>query len=216
MALSLQLPKDKESQQKLLVAILPVLILFGWYQFMHGKVKTRIDDAQARLEELDQKNSAAKAIALTGGPDLQKKLDLYESHMKRLEELIPKDEEVASLLNGLSERAQDANVDLALMKPQLAEQGQFYTEETYQLTVVGTYHDIGRYLSEIASLPRIVTPVDVALKQRATETTRDGTPKLNADFHIVTYVIPENPAPPKPAGPPGAPPPAGGNHAPNH
>ncbi|HUP89444.1 MAG TPA: type 4a pilus biogenesis protein PilO [Longimicrobiales bacterium] len=197
MAFSLSIPKDKPSQQKLLLAILPFLIFFGWYQFVHGKAKPRIEEATTRLEQLEAVNGAAKAKALTGGPELQQKLALYEQHMKRLEELIPKKEEVASLLNGLSERAIDSNVDLALMKPELAEPGQFYTQQTYQLTAIGTYHDIGRYLAAIASLPRIITPIEVAIKPRpAAEMTRDGRPKLNADFHIVTYVIPEPPVSP--------------------
>lgn len=217
MALSLQLPKDKQGQQKLLVAILPFLIFFGWYQFVHGKAKTRIEASETRLEELETKNGGAKAIALTGGPELQQKLALYEQHMKRLEELIPKNEEVAALLNGLSERAMDSNVDLALMKPELAEPGQFYTEQTYQITAIGTYHDIGRYLAAIASLPRIVTPIDVAVKPRpANEVTRDGTPKLAADFHIVTYVIPEPPPAPAGSGQPGANPPANGGNSGSH
>ena len=74
---------------------------------MHGKRKEEIATLETRLEALEQKNSVAKTIALSGGPELQQKLALYEQHMKRLEELIPKNEEVAALLNGLSERAMD-------------------------------------------------------------------------------------------------------------
>jgi type IV pilus assembly protein PilO len=205
-AFNLQMPKDKESQQKLFLGILPFLIFFGYYQFMHGKKTAEIETLDTRLEELETKNGGAKAIALSGGPELQQKLALYEQHMKRLEELIPKNEEVAALLNGLSERAMDSNVDLALMKPELTEQGQFYTQQTYQITVIGLYHDIARYLAAVASLPRIVTPVDLVLKPRGgTEMSRDGTPKLGGEFRIVTYVIPElavSPATGAPATPP--------------
>lgn len=215
MAFSLSLPKDKAGQKKLLIVVVPFLIFIGHYQFLHGKARTKIDGLETRLEEIESKNNGAKAIALSGGPELQQKLALYEQHMKRLEELIPKNEEVAALLNGLSERAMDVNVDLALMKPEMAEPGEFYTQQTYDVTVIGLYHDIARYLTGIASLPRIVTPVDLIMKPRPTELTRDGTPKLAAEFRIVTYVIPEAaqaPAPPaSPAGaPPAATPPAKG------
>ena len=203
--LNLQMPKDKAGQQKLLLGILPFVIFIGYWQFMHKPKKIEVTALETRLEELEQKNGVAKAIALTGGPELQQKLALYEQHMKRLEELIPKNEEVAALLNGLSERAMDTNVDLALMRPELAEPGQFYTQQTYQINVIGSYHDIGRYLAAVASLPRIVTPVELSMKPRGgTEMSRDGTPKLQADFRIVTYVIPEAPEavepPPSPAG----------------
>lgn len=192
--LNLQLPKDKEGKQKLLLGIIPFVIFLGYWQFMHGTKTEEITTLSARLEELEQKNGVAKAIALSGGPELQQKLALYEQHMQRLEELIPKSEEVAALLNGLSERAMDTNVDLALMRPDPAEPGQFYTQQSYQINVIGVYHDIARYLAAVASLPRIVTPVDLSMKPRGgTEMSRDGTPKLQADFRIVTYVIPEQP-----------------------
>ena len=214
MAINISLPKDKAGQQKLLLAVLPFLIFFGYYQFMHGKKKLAAEELQARVDELETKNSAAKAIALTGGPELQQKLALYEQHMKRLEELIPKSDEVATLLNGLTERAMDSQVDLSLLKPELSEPGEFYTEQTYQVQVIGDYHAIGRYLAEIASGPRIVSPVQLTVKPRPAgeQTSRDGTQKLNADFHIVTYVIPPPPeaAPAPPASPGQTPPPQGG------
>jgi type IV pilus assembly protein PilO len=200
---SLSLPKDKAGQQKLLLGIMPFLIFFGYYQFMHGKKKEEIATLETRLSELEQKNSTARQIAQSGGPELQQKLALYEQHMKRLEELIPRNEEVAALLNGLSERAIDTNVDIALMKPEAAEQGDFYRQQTYQVNVIGLYHDIGRYLAAVASLPRIITPIELALRPRGpADQARDGTPRLQASFRIVTYVIPEPEAEVAPATPP--------------
>ncbi|HEX6559061.1 MAG TPA: type 4a pilus biogenesis protein PilO [Longimicrobiales bacterium] len=189
--MNLSLPKDKAGQNKLALAVLPFVIFGAYYYFLHGKTKAEITTLETRLEEVEKRNSTAKAIALSGGTDLQQKLALYEQHMKRLEELIPKSEEVASLLNGLSERAIDADVDLSLMKPELSEPGEFYTEQTYQVQVIGLYHNIGRYLAAIASGPRIVTPIGLKLRPRPpAEMTRDGTPRLNAEFRILTYVIP--------------------------
>lgn len=190
MAINLSLPKDKAGQQKLLLALVPFLVFFGYYQFMHGEKKLEIEGLEARLEELEVKNRAAQQIALSGGPELAQKLALYEQHMKRLEELIPKSEEVAMLLNGLAERAMDSNVDLSLMRPEVSEPGEFYTEQTYQIQVIGVYHDVGRYLASIASGPRIVTPTRLRLTVRPAGEVREGSPRLNADFRIVTYVIP--------------------------
>ena len=187
---SLSLPKDKAGRQKLLLAFIPLLVFFAYFQMMHGKKKTELANLESRLNELETKNRGAKAIALSGGPELQQKLALYEQHMIALEQLIPKQEEVATLLNSLAERAMDANVDLSLMKPEAVEQGEFYTEQTYQIQVIGQYHDIGRYLAAVASGPRIVTPVALRVRTRAANDTRDGMPRLNAEFKIVTYVIP--------------------------
>ena len=204
--LSLSLPKDPESQKRLLIGLAPLLLAFLYFQFMHGKKTAEIETLQARYDQLDNVNRAMRPQALTGGAELQQKLALYEQHMKRLEELIPQSEEVPQLLNSMSERAQDAMVDLALMKPEAETPGQFYNEQSDQISTIGGYHEIGRYLAMIASLSRIITPVELKLTPQPQDTLRDGTPRLKADFRIVTYIIPQ--APP-PVQSPGAPPQGG-------
>jgi Tfp pilus assembly protein PilO len=205
--MAISLPKDPEQQKRLLIGMVPLLLLFGYYQFMHGKKVEANDALQTRFEELDQRNKMMRPQALTGGAELQQKLALYEQHMKRLEELIPQSEEVAQLLNSMSERAQDATVDLALLRPEAETPGQFYNEQSYQIAVHGGYHEIGRYLAMIATLSRIITPIDLKLQPRPGDTLRDGTPRLEADFRIMTYVIP--PAPDAPVVSPGAAPQGG-------
>lgn len=208
MAFSLSLPKSPEQQKRLLIGVMPLLLLFVYYQFMHGKKVEENEALQSRYEQLKARNDAMRPQALTGGAELQQKLALYEQHMKRLEELIPQSEEVPQLLNSMSERAQDAYVDLALMRPHPENVGQFYNEQKYNISVIGTYHDIGRYLAMIGSLSRIITPIELTIAPRANDTLRDGTPRLEADFKIVTYVIPPAPAPATVSSP-GAPPQGG-------
>jgi type IV pilus assembly protein PilO len=188
--MALSLPKDPEQQKRLLIGLAPLLLAFVYYQFMHGKKVEENDALQVRHEQLENVNRVMRPLALTGGAELQQKLALYEQHMKRLEELIPQKEEVAQLLNSMSERAQDAMVDLSLMKPEAESPGQFYNEQSYQISVIGGYHEIGRYLGMIASLSRIITPVELKVDIRPGDTLRDGTPRLDADFRIMTYVVP--------------------------
>lgn len=202
---SLSLPKDPEQQKRLLIGLVPLLLAFGYYQFMHGSKVEEVEALRARHEQLEAQNAAMRPQALTGGAELQQKLALYEQHMKRLEELIPQSEEVPQLLNAMSERAQDAQVDLSLMRPQAENAGQFYTEQSYEIAVIGGYHEIGRYLAMIATLPRIITPVELRVEPRPADTMRDGTPRLQAGFRIMTYVVP----PTAPAAGPGAPPQGG-------
>jgi Tfp pilus assembly protein PilO len=199
---SFSLPKDPEQQKRLLIGLVPLLLAFGYYQFMHGKKVAEVDALGTRLEQLESQNAAMRPQALTGGAELQQKLALYEQHMKRLEELIPQSEEVPQLLNSMSERAQDAQVDLSLMRPQAEVPGQFYTEQSYEIAVIGGYHEIGRYLGMIASLSRIITPVELKLEPRSGDTLRDGTPRLLAGFRIKTYVVPPVAMPTTPAVPP--------------
>lgn len=209
MAFSLSIPRDQETQKRLFIGLVPILLIVGYNQFFDNKKAAEIETLTTRHEQLKSVNDAMRPQALTGGAELQQKLALYEQHMKRLEELIPQSEEVAQLLNSMSERAQDAMVDLALMKPEVETPGQFYNEQSYQISVNGGYHEIGRYLAMIASLSRIITPVELKIEPRPQDTLRDGTPRLAAGFRIITYVIPPVTMPTTPVPSPGATPQGG-------
>jgi type IV pilus assembly protein PilO len=186
------LPSDPGNQKKLLIGVIPLLALFAYHQLAHGKRVEEAELLEDRLEQLTVTNNAAKILAQQGGPELERKLAIYEQHMRQLEELIPKREEVAELLYTVTLRVQSANVDLVGMKPEAQDPSSFYTRHIYEMGVRGTYHDIGVFLSDIGSLSRIVTPTQLKLTlPTQPESNREGEPLLDANFRIVTYVVPD-------------------------
>jgi type IV pilus assembly protein PilO len=186
------LPTDSASQKKFLIGLVPLLALFAYHQMAHGKKVDEIESLGDRLEMLTVTNNAAKILAAQGGPELERKLAIYEQHMRQLEELIPRREEVAELLYALTLRSQSAGVDLTKMQPEAQDPSPFYTRQIYQMGVRGTYHQIGVFLSEIGSLPRIVTPTQVKLTMpQQPQQNRQGEPLIDANFLIVTYVVPD-------------------------
>lgn len=196
----LGLPKDPAGQKRFVIGLLPFLVAFGYYQFFDSGTREQIATLESEFEVLDQHVQTARArsnpamIAVA-----QRKLALYEEHVKQLEQLVPREEEVARLLYSMAERARDAGVEIGLMRPETEQPGQFYTDHPHAMAVIGTYHDIGRFMADIGSLPRIVVPLEVRIQQRPNETTRGGLPRVQADFKLHTYVIPAQPDE-KPAG----------------
>ena len=67
--------------------------------------------------------------------------------------------------------------------------GTHYNRRTFEMTVLGSYHEIGRFLSEVGSLPRIITPIDLTLVANTSRNQGDGR-LLEASFLIETYVMP--------------------------
>jgi len=189
------LPSSQDQQKKLLIAMIPLLLAFAYYQFVHTKRQVEIESLDERLTTLETTNAAAKAIAQEGGPELEQRLALLEQHVLKLEELIPKREEVPELLYSLGQRAQQTGVDLTRMKPETEEVGPHYTKQIYQFGVKGRYHDVGEFLSAVGSLPRIVTATELKLQATANEKHKDGSPLLTAEFRIMTYIVPEPAAP---------------------
>ncbi len=180
---------DPKVQKKLIAALAPLVLLLGYWYFMHGPEQKEIRKLETRLEQLEAKNATARAKSMEGGPEFENKLALYEEHILRLEELVPRSEEVPELLYDLTLRAQENGVELARLSPVDESPGDYYTLHTYDVAIFGTYHDIGRFLTAVGTMPRIVTSYDVRIQPRQ-ERDRSGAIRLQAEFRIRTYALP--------------------------
>lgn len=184
------LPSNPDDQKKLLIGLVPLLLLFGYWYFLHGGRQEAILEAETRLENLERNNNTARVIASQGSvEDLEQRLALYQEHITRLEQLIPSGEEVPELLEAIASSAQNTDVELALMRPEEDAAGEYYRRVTYEMGVMGQYHDIARFLTQVGSLARIVTPIDLTLS-RANQ--NETSAQLQAAFRIETYVLPQD------------------------
>jgi type IV pilus assembly protein PilO len=173
------------------IVLLVLIVPFNMYYLTPGQDDN--DVIRDRLESLDIQNRQAQVIIARGGVDeLRRRMDQYTRHVDRLEELIPGREEVASLLNDIQGQARQTDVDVLGLDPEPPEAAGPYTRTSYQMTVVGEYHDVGRFLTRIASLSRIVTPVELEVSIFGNPQSRPEMEyPVQATFRIETYVLPE-------------------------
>ena len=198
-------PSDPKQRNALLIAIVLLALIYPFRSFWYNGKRQEVDAMQVRLETLQDQNRRAQVLAARGGGDLEERMALYERHVTKLEELIPAAEEVAGLLDDISVRARQVDADVARMIPEPAEQGAFYTKTSYDMSVIGEYHNVARFLTEVASLARIVTPVemDIQLFDQSQLYPEYDSPVV-ASFRIETYVLPDDLPVPSPAEPGGA------------
>lgn len=185
-------PTDPKQRNALLIGVVLLALIYPFYSFWYKGQREEVTAMQSRLESLEDQNRRASVLAARGGGDLEERLALYERQVAKLEELIPAAEEVAGLVDDISVRARQFDVELARLIPEPSEAGAFYTKTSYEMNAIGEYHDVARFLTEIASLPRIVTPVEVTVEPF---TQPDLYPEIQspvlASFRIETYVLPD-------------------------
>jgi type IV pilus assembly protein PilO len=184
-------PLDSEQKKRLflVVAMLAVVAYFG-YDRLYKPQSEKVAALETRLEALKSRNQTARRLTEENGrTEVERRLTLYRDQLVRVEGLIPSNEELPDLLDAISAEAQRTGVELALIQPAGATAESYYTRRTYQLAVLGHYHEIGAFLTEIASLPRIITPtsLNVTVKSDSVST---SDPTLEATFAIETYVLP--------------------------
>lgn len=190
-------PEDPKQRNWMLGGLGFLVLVVPYQMYLLAPRREANATVQQRIESLQTLNRRAEIIAAQGGGELQERLALYEAHVARLEELIPDSEEVPALLDDIGTRARLAEVDLRELQPQGREPGQYYDRTSYNMAVVGEYHSVARFLTDIASLPRIVTPMQVEVQLFGQpQQYRDLESPVVATFRIETYVLPDSAAAP--------------------
>ncbi len=186
------------------MAFLALALFYAFWSYWYTPRGVEVAELESQLDQLSFNNQRAQIISARGGTDLQERLAQYERHVGHLERLIPEHEEFIALLNDITAESRRQGVMISSLSPEPEEVGAFYTKETYELQVIGDYHDLGRFLGTIASLPRIITPMDLDLSVFEGETevlNPDYEAPLVASLRIQTYILPAaDSAPPVDAG----------------
>ena len=198
-------PTDPTQRNWMLGGLVALVLIVPYNMYLLSPRQDENATLQGQVENLETLNRRASVLAAQGGGDLQERLALYEAHVARLEELIPAQEEVPGLIDDIQTRARIQNVSANVLEPQPREPGELYDRTAYNMSVVGEYHSVARFLTDIASLDRIVTPVQVEVELYGSP---DQYPDLEspvvATFRIETYVLPDSTAAPPAAPAPGA------------
>ncbi len=148
-------------------------------------------DTLATLEA--QIDSAKRELARGTAEDVRKKLEEHRASLALLRRLVPERNEVPNLLDDMSTRAKMRGVNLAGVVPMPVEAGPVpFNTYKYQISVVGHYDQIGEFLSDVASLQRIIVPQDVqvaAANNASAKALGDTSGALlEAKFQIRTFV----------------------------
>lgn len=198
-------PDDPKQRNWMIGGVAFLLLIIPYNMYLLSPRQEANATLQGQVENLETVNRRASVLAAQGGGDLQERLALYEAHVAKLEELIPEQEEVPVLLDDIQTRARVQNVDVRLLEPQPREPGEYYDRTAYNMAVVGEYHAVARFLTEVASLSRIVTPTQVEVQLHSDpQQYQELESPVMATFRVETYVLPDSTAVPPPAAAPGA------------
>ena len=151
---------------------------------------TLMTDTLTRLQaEID---TAKRDLARGSVEDLKRRTEAYKASLGVLRTLVPEQREVNNLLDDIQIRAKVRGVTFSGFAPVPPEAGPApYDTYSYKLSVIGHYHQVGQFLTDIASLRRIIVPGDVVIGAANTAQARalgDTTAMLEARFSIKTYV----------------------------
>jgi type IV pilus assembly protein PilO len=184
------------------MALLVLVALAGGYFFwtkVHQPQSEKIAAANQEADTLERIVAAAKEDLARGSTaDLQRRVENYQGSLELMKRLVPDKNEVPTLIDDISTKAKVRGVTLGKIQPLAPEPGTPFDTYRYRLEVYGHYDQLGEYLADIASLPRIVVPQEVTLTAASPAAQKlladTAGSLLLAEFAIRTFVKSAAPA----------------------
>ncbi|MEO8115529.1 MAG: type 4a pilus biogenesis protein PilO [Phenylobacterium sp.] len=193
----------QERQVPLLLVVIALVVGYVGYTGtgldtvgLRGVTQTK-DSITARQKSIDSlvtlTDSAKRLLASGSVEDLRRRLEGYRYSLELMRRLVPDRNEVANLMDEIQTRAKIRGVMVAQFQPLPTEPGPAPFETyKYQYSVIGRYDQLGEFLSDVASLQRIIVPMDLTLAAadmtRAKALGDSSGALLEARFQIRTYV----------------------------
>ncbi len=182
-------------EQRFATLIVVAVVLTGAYlYFFHRPKSAEIAALALRVDSLETANEQAKKDYSTGSVDkLRKQADEYQQRLKVMRRLVPTSNEVPALLEDISTAARRVGLELAAVEPMPVLQGEQFDTYRYKMSVTGGYHAVGRFLSNVGSLSRIIAPVTLEMKPAVINNKKQARQKKNESlidtgFQVQTYV----------------------------
>lgn len=139
-----------------------VILAAGWWFVIKGK--------QAQLQTEVAKEATlktqfeSKAFQVANLPALRQQMVDMEAQFGALLRQLPSDTEVPGLLEDITSTGIGAGLEFDSINLQPEIQREYYIELPIQISVRGSYHELGSFVSGVAGLPRIVTLHDFQIQ----------------------------------------------------
>ncbi|EGG98736.1 Type IV pilus biogenesis protein PilO [gamma proteobacterium IMCC2047] len=138
------------------------MIFLGYYFHLNDLLDEHERIAQKEVQLKQEYESKAFKAA---------NLDVYRKQMAEMDKSfgalvrqLPKDTEVPGLLEDITHTGLGSGLEIDSIKLLPEQNAEFYVELPIEIQVRGGYHDLGSFVSGVASLPRIVTLHDFNIK----------------------------------------------------
>ena len=147
----------------ILVAILGVIAGLYFNTFFNPRqeeLKVLKDDLNKLVEELNRSRAITR-----DHQKFKEQLAKLDQELKTALTQLPDEKEIPEILKNISNLGKDSNLEFTLFRPKAEQPQQFYATVPIELTVLGSYHNIGIFFDKVSKLPRIINVVDINISR---------------------------------------------------
>lgn len=149
----------------LVIALLWLIFFTGFLPFSRLRTQDRVEalrqELQAEAGELQRIQAAVRRL-----PTLKAELEQLQKKWELLRDLLPKATEMSGLLSDVTTAGMRAGVEFTLFQPGEPEPAGLYTRYPIRVSVIGGYHQVGRFFENLCNMDRLVGISQVSVVQR--------------------------------------------------
>lgn len=183
------LPEDPRNQYRMLGVIAAIALGAVFYLYIWSPKRQELVELEERIEQVERANELAEA-RVENLDAVREELELGERQFAMLQRLVPGESEVPAIYEAIASESQSLGLDLVNVTPAepVTDSAGYFMRQNWSMQVEGEYHDVGEFLTRVASFSRIVRP-DVE-EIRPSRETNSGRQLVNARFSLETFVLP--------------------------
>jgi Tfp pilus assembly protein PilO len=153
----------------------------------------QVDSTRDTLATLQARiDSAKRSLATESVEQVRERAEAYGASLGVLRSLVPEQSEVANLIDDINIRAKVRGLQVVRYTPATPVAGpEPFDTHSHGFAVVGRFNQVGQFLTDIATLRRIIVPTEVTIGRAEGANARffgDTLSTLQATFNVRTYV----------------------------
>ncbi len=181
--------RSPSTQKTLIVIFLLFGAVYAYANFMYLPRQDKAALLEKNISEEQETLAKGKRVAAHYQTVQEDYARLMESWDVAIQ-LLPTEQEMDALLKSISEEGSKRNVNFLLFRPMEPVEQPYYWEHPIQIRTLSQYHDLGRFVSSIAGLERIVNVRNMRLQ--AYKPNKGRSPNtVEAEFLATIYVFKE-------------------------
>jgi len=166
-----------------------LLLGLVWYQFL-SPMQVSIEGKKVELESVRAQVAKSQAEERTFAKFKAESAALQEQ-LDRLKSVLPLEKETDQILRQVQSSASSSALRILRVVSKATIDHDVYTEWPIEMEIVGTFHNLGRYLDKIRLLPRIVNISNMKIQSRATDGPAGTLTTVGATYTATTFVYKE-------------------------
>lgn len=165
--------RDSKTQKIVIGVLAFFIVVYFWHSRVYSRYSSQIalktaefETITTNLRDVEMKAKSLDALKL-------EYTDLVDRYHE-IESLLPEVKAVPSILVQLHTASSLTGTRITKVHPQPIGSEEFYNVASFEVEMIGTYHDVGRFVSYVANFPFIANISDVSMVSQTVANLKSG------------------------------------------